>query len=690
VLLRQSAGGAGPLLARAGELSGETTPRASSPAASGRGLLPRDWTIAEQITFLVVAAAVLILSFVYCFYMNRTPVFDEVGLHNPVYTFLTNGKMTYPMHGHPDAMFVHPPTHYWVTAQLMKNLNLDLFDASAAPIFFFTLLSVATLWFGRFEFTIAFAALLALFSSVFVWSEFYTVRPDLHVTVAWITGLLMLQAAKNREWPHAWMFGGCAVLTFSSTLHYWGIVGFLGVGVYALWFLADTPRERWFRGLEVMAAGCLLVGGLYALVFVIPQYDNIRAITEGVQGSGDWRDAVNRHKASYAAFAQRVGSSTWPSVFDFTGAGLTPRWLLDRLLQPVFDLRIPAIVLAAPLLFAWKSIRPLITAGLILPAFVLLYSQGKQIGYTGYFTPEIYLYVFGCIALALQSTRWFVSRLNLSASVNVLFVGFVVSLSFLTLREVPISMGESWRFRPDIDVLDVNRAAGNQIVGTDATVALVSAGNWYTAGGSVAWNAWTDLYGAEPAKRDFLPTISVADAVVSQTGNWWNSQTHAVPLNLWYSDGRLGLRGFILYEPEPTFDQLYLASRVRSGEPVGFLIGADSLERLIVSSSGNFQVAFLICDSIPVRPPGLRLFYSFPVSTPPGQPGPQLTILAGDRDKVSSAQVTLRCSERQVVTGNLESINRSEFLSSFRANDRHIRFVNSRDAVLAIQRAGPR
>src|SRR5262245_53847304 len=85
-----------------------------------------------------IAAAVCILVYAYGTHMQRAIVFDEIGLQNPVYTFYTTGRMTYPMHGHPEFMVVHPPTHYAIVALLMK-LGVPMFAASAAPLIVLTL-----------------------------------------------------------------------------------------------------------------------------------------------------------------------------------------------------------------------------------------------------------------------------------------------------------------------------------------------------------------------------------------------------------------------------------------------------------------------------------------------------------------------------------------------------------------------
>ena len=62
------------------------------------------WTRMERILFLAVSGTIGVLAYAYCFHMYRSIVFDEIGLHNPIYMYVATGKITYPMHGQPDFM----------------------------------------------------------------------------------------------------------------------------------------------------------------------------------------------------------------------------------------------------------------------------------------------------------------------------------------------------------------------------------------------------------------------------------------------------------------------------------------------------------------------------------------------------------------------------------------------------------
>lgn len=342
---------------------------------------PSDWTRTERFLFLIAASITCVLAYAYCFHMYRPIVFDEIGLHNPIYMYLATGKITYPMHGQPDFMTVHPPTHYILTALLVKA-GLPLFKASAAPIFVLTILTSVLLYTGGFSFSSAVALLLAGFLTTFIWGEFYTIRPDLMVTGLWFAGLLALQGAKNHNWSLWRLFLGTALTISATCIHYWGIAALTGILVYGYALLRehDWQLSTAAKPLVAIAMGGLIVGLPFMILFVIPRFGDIlemvRLIQGRVGGSGGPMQAFQRHLESYAVLAQGVELDKWA------------RWLTSLLSAPVLYLGIPAVLIGVPLLGIWRDMRTLAVAAAPLPLFVLFYSQAKQIGYTGYLMPR--------------------------------------------------------------------------------------------------------------------------------------------------------------------------------------------------------------------------------------------------------------------------------------------------------------
>ena len=177
------------------------------------------WSMMEEVVYMAAALATIGLAYGYCFHMDRVIVFDEIGLHNPIYTYLTTGHMTYPMHGHFDFMVVHPPTHYFLIALIMKA-GLPLLFASAIPLWILTVLLTAIIYTGRFSFIASISLLLGFFTAFYIWSEFYTIRPDLMVTAAWFVGLVTFQAARNNAWSLWRLFLGSSLLVYAACSHY--------------------------------------------------------------------------------------------------------------------------------------------------------------------------------------------------------------------------------------------------------------------------------------------------------------------------------------------------------------------------------------------------------------------------------------------------------------------------------------
>src|SRR5262249_36019340 len=118
--------------------------------------------------------------------------------------------------------------------------------------------------------------------------------------------------------------------------------------------------------------------------------------------------------------------------------------------------------------------RMIAIAGAALPLFVLLYSQGKQVGYTGYLMPEMILY-FAVLLLVAIRLPALLLRTSARRTVQTLTAIPVVSRA---LVHVLTSMGSRFDWISDLDLLDVSRGAAIS-VGPDAVVGATSAGTWY-------------------------------------------------------------------------------------------------------------------------------------------------------------------------------------------------------------------
>jgi hypothetical protein len=457
--------------------------------------------------------------------------------------------------------------------------------------------------------------------------------------------------------------------------------------------------------LEVMTAGVVLVGGIYLTEFVIPQWDNIHAFTSQVQGDGSWQDAFNRHRESYAAFNTRL--------FYFASSAPSPlisqRTVVDVLLTPLLDWRIPAVLVAVLLLLIWRETRTLAIAGAIVPLFVLFYSQGKTIGYTGYYLPEVILYFVVCLMLLMKSVV-------LSAQVLVtprlriqLVTVSAIAVAVFSLAAVPVTMGIKWRFGPYSDVFEVNRAAAFDIVGPHGGVAITSIPTWYIAGGSIVWQASTELTLANPESQANAQSGSTANrefpdirellrpfaAVVSDTEAWWVNWSKVAPLNAWYEERLLQMKGFVINMPYGSPGMVDLLYTAAEQKPLvkGFLIERTKVLRFSESepsgsAAGDGDELWLTVLNCPTRPVAvdsrIRLMYSLPLKTEPNPTAPHLVLL-GTKPEHFEEVVSIAgkgCVMRDMFYGRLTEINRQELKSRLKTNDRYIQIFNSRASAL--------
>ena len=630
----------------------------------------------ERAVFLVAATVICILSYAYCFHMYRAIVFDEVGLYNPVYMFAATGKIIYPMHGQFDFMTVHPPPHYVLTALLMKA-GLSVFKASAVPIFVLIILIVGLLYTGGFSFGSAVALLLAVFLATFIWGEFYTIRPDLMVTYLWFSGLVALQSARNRNWSLWRLFFGTALSVAAASMHYWGIAALAGVVVFCLVLLRD---HGWringtARPFAAIAAGGLLVGVPFLMLFVIPQFSDIVAMVQGVQGSGGPINAFQRHMESYAALARRIDFDTWI------------RWLISILTAPVLDWKIPAVAIGVPLLALWRDVRALAIAGAWLPLFVLFYSQGKQVGYTGYLMPEMTIYFAGIILLAIKVPAYLFSE-TFRPMVQ---TGVAVAIVVLALVQVPTSMGLGFGWTPGLDLLEISRGAAMTIVGRNAVTGISSAGTWYTGGGRYVWSAFDDLVEANEAKVDIEAYLEPIDALVVD-GNWWNAAPDLAPISSWYLKHLLHLKGFVLPTASRTFANFELFSGnlfvAAKRQPVtGYFIDKKKITKFTQFANGEATFAVLSCPKVIDLSSLSTPFYkmSFAYMSKPQEKAPQIVVLGvvGDDDLPNRIASQSGCIVRDAIRGSLTDASRDELKKLGSADFRSpMSFYQSRDEAL--------
>jgi len=660
------------------------------------------------------------LSFAYGLDTDRLPVFDERGLDNPIYEYVHTGRMAYPAYGHPDAMYVHPPTHYYVSAQFVR-LGIPLFPATVVPVLLLAVLSAVLILTGRFSFPVALSLVLAAFCAVFIWTDLVSVRPELHLGIAWFAGLVALQAARNCGWSPWRLFLGAAGCTYAGMIHYWATPAFLAVFVYVIPLLMERSRLRLTPRLLAIGLGGGLMGGLYLALFVIPHFSEIMAFTSEVQSQGSgWHDALNRHMAAYTSFGTRLFYGHEGAPFPLPA----PRWFIDVLLTPLLTWRIPAVFVFVPVLALSKDTRLLGIAGAIVPLFLLFYSQGKPAGYNGYYLPEILFYLFACL-LMVSTALSVLSRVAKSATTarTINAVGGV-AIAACCFVQVPVTMGEDWHFGARNDVLELFRAAAFDLVGPGSKVAITAMPSWYVAGGTVVWEAWSTLIQANPesdvnrqltAQRriaDVRELLAPFDAVVSDPEVWWGNLSTAAPLNDWYARGLLQLRGFVLRAnnrltlPYPRAPRraddvsslnfaitefLYKVS-MDGVSMKGYLIDDEHVFAFVETPRGEqafddrLWLTVFTCSRRPtLRDRDAEFAFAFPLRTQPNPSDPHLLLLAVRPESSERAAGTFGdyCEQRDVFRGRLVEVSAESLKSQLRARDRYISITTQRNIALA-------
>ena len=611
----------------------------------------------------LVALTVCVMMYGFGAHMSRMIVFDEIGLQNPVYTFFATGRMTYPMHGQPDFMVVHPPTHYAITALLMK-LGLPLFAASAIPIIVLTAILAVVVITGPFSAVVATGLLLGYFVALTTWSEFYTLRPDLHVTAAWFTALVTLESARLRGWSPRRLFVGSALAVLAAAVHYWGISALVLPLIYSGLLVRQHGIGQSRRQLVAVAAGGCLVGLPFLLWFVIPLYTrSCKWWLPSKETAPHWtvQTSPRQLRCVLATARPRMGRAAGSVSARRSGT---------------FAARACGVSRRAAAALAQTDARPAI-AGAVLPLFVLFLSQGKQVGYTGYFAPEFILIFAGLLIAAL----------TLIQRVRPPFVGrtawttaLIVVPSVVAFLGVPTSMGNTWAWTERLDALDLERGAAEQVIGSSAVVAVTSAGVWFTGGGTFVWNAFNELVEANQ-RGDVTPMLEPVDAVVLDT-NWWNARSDLAPTGTWYANQLLHLKGFVLPTTDHTRHMIQLFMSITPPDRVkGFFIEDHRAREFVEDSAGSDAIALLVCNRTPSLTEFAGAYYrfAFAYDRAPAPASPSIVVLGMP---ASQHSVTAGgCAVRDHRVGRLHDVTLSHLREEAETGP-PIQFFSNRVAAL--------
>jgi dolichol-phosphate mannosyltransferase len=516
----------------------------------------------EQWGVRLMAIAIVVSGILWAFFTRRPQDMDELGLLNPPYMLAHLGKLTYPAHSQHDALTVHPPTHYLAVGLALKAL--PAYYAEALPAFLFLLVAVLVIYRSVLP---QGAKVGLLFASLGTWllhgyASFddevvhfgFGVRPELHMTLAWLAGLVALENGRLLGWSRRWLALGGALVTYASTIHYPATFAWVGALVYVPWAIRSLPRRAWLGPVGAIAAGAALVGVPYLAFFVLPHASEILHTVRAHGAVGGVGASLSSHLTEYGRHYEHFAGG------PLMGVALLP-----------LRLGIPVVLFSTALFVAAPKTRGIGLASLPFLLFVLFCTQGKT-NHRGYFMPEMTLY-FAALAFA------FVAGLNLLARRFLggrCMTGPASVVLVLWLLAAPILHEADVSLRPRILESSVARWAGKKILGNDALVGTQTT-LWYATGAQHYRHVTPDLFWRPLLRGDERAYLASFDAIADGPFRTYAATHEGETIPGWWADGTLSLRGFYFSARNPQLSYVLLAARKRTGPLLGYACVDDQV-----------------------------------------------------------------------------------------------------------------
>ena len=531
----------------------------------------------------VLVASIIVYALATYFFVPRGSEIDEMGLFNPVYMKLHFGRMTYPIYGHFQSMFVHPPVRYSEVAALMRAGFTLPYAEEFMPCLLTIGIALAIaqarlsrgsklcLLFGYF-------AALGWMSSID--DSLRTLRPDQQLALAWFFALVLLQDGYLREWNLPRLFLGSFFLTYASGLHYYGILAFVGVGYYLVEARRSLSGRQLRRVLTAIIAGGCTFGIPYILLFVLPDLRNIIQFSGQVQAAGNWLSPVTKHFAQY---------TYWISLIAPFHIGAVPA---SAFLYPALYWKIPLCLLGPALLALKRELRGLGIASLPLTAFVFAYSQGKS---AGYYLPELMIYFSGAAVFLWVVLDNAMNRLIPRFAQAVAALLFVAGICWGTQAGYPIYGPYLNRRNVLIAPMDLMRASARRLVGPDAFVGG-RLGLWYVSGAQSWYEVSPDLLWRNNISDISLPEYFSSFDYVVENSHMSNTTVNASLESLpsWYVSGILKLHGFVFNEQHNIMDFLIFKTSPPS-KIAGYIVDEQRVSYFTETPAGDFVFGSRVC-----------------------------------------------------------------------------------------------
>jgi hypothetical protein len=622
------------------------------------GRMTRPMVERSTVAVFACLVALLVLRSAY-FTANRPTYMDELLMYNPAYMVAHYGKIALPVHGYENLpVIVHPPIHVGLIG-LLCRLGFTWYYAEGTPTAFFLLLGIWIVVRGSFPAAVKLGLLFGIgitMSAGYLPVSWFGTRPEGELHAAWFAALVLLESGRLSGWHRGRLFGGAFLLTWASSVHYYGTPAVFGLAVYLVWAVRSLGWKDARPRVLALVGGAALFGLPYLAFYIAPNWHSIAAAVRLQTVDGP---PIRRHLDLYRQWA---GYSGFPAV-------------LRMALRP----GIPLMVFSSAILAAVRSTRGMALASLPLQLGIFFFAAHKQ---PGYLTHELALFAAALAVGVLVSMSWLVQRPQFPAWSRAIAMPVAAALLSVYLVTGLASQAAASFTHPQVHPGDLARAATRQILGPHARV-VGRMGSWYSAGAESWHDHSHDLIGPQSSSYDpvrYLENFDAAADYPHLSGDDSLNPEHKT-LSYWYSTGLLKLRGF--YFSQETGDlRLVLLSVNGPPKVVGYAGRRGVLYRFDESVSGDYEVTTATCPALPEFA-GSGFDDSYPwassavLKLPESSPGPPaviVTVLAPRAAAEPAGRLRRSCVETGSVRGTLSKADPPALIASLRREDTPIRF----------------
>lgn len=428
-------------------------------------------------------------------------------------------RIVYPAYYYYDSMPVHPPVYYWFMSQLYK-VGLPVFYVIKLPVFLSLAFFVFCLLYSSLGFTSKFSGLLAVVVALDRTGAFITFRPDIVLSINFVTAIICLYNGTQAQVRKRWLITGSILIGVTSTMHYFGIAGCIGLVFfgYKLWQREKSERQKKIQAAIFFPA--FFIVWYYLLFLILP---NAREIYGEIANATfhTSRSAVQVHYDMYKQIF--AGDPLWYPLVLMPGVcWLLVAAYLNRHMRVVYLAAVPFVL------------------------FVFVVPAGKSAGY--YIVEWFFLFWIlydGLLSLIqliadkifIRASRWVMVPVLLFV-IDYTVHAFQIDRHVGEVNADAIANGCE---------METARACGKRILGSNAKVGG-RLNLWYSTGAAHWYQITREMRKNEASEPGYFKNIfSAFDAIAEsrQGGDvCYAYKNYSLPQA--YTDSTLYLKGFYL------------------------------------------------------------------------------------------------------------------------------------------------